>query len=130
MFISLQAIGDGGQGWGNAILYIFLSPIIRERLIGEWCGKCAEKLEDHLDGVGREEEEGNSVQFKAKGSSGSIRRVEKNGGKVKQDRDDSSESAPFLSGEKARGYNIRRYDDTTSATMTEGGFTGTDISNT
>lgn len=28
----LQAIGDGGQGWSNAILYIFLSPTIRRQL--------------------------------------------------------------------------------------------------
>ena len=28
----MQAIGDGGQGWSNAILYIFLSPTIRRQL--------------------------------------------------------------------------------------------------
>jgi len=28
----IQAIGGGGQGWANAILYIFLSPTIRYRL--------------------------------------------------------------------------------------------------
>ena len=28
-----QAIGDGGQGWGNAILYIFNSPKIRNLLL-------------------------------------------------------------------------------------------------
>ena len=27
-----QAIGDGGQGWGNAILFILFSKSIRERL--------------------------------------------------------------------------------------------------
>lgn len=27
-----QAIGDGGQGWSNALLYIFLSPTIRRQL--------------------------------------------------------------------------------------------------
>lgn len=25
-------MGDGGQGWGNALLYIFLSPVIRQEL--------------------------------------------------------------------------------------------------
>ena len=30
----MQAIGDGGQGWGNAILYIFASKIVRKRLFG------------------------------------------------------------------------------------------------
>lgn len=28
----IQAIGDGGQGWSNALLYIFLSPTIRRQL--------------------------------------------------------------------------------------------------
>ena len=29
-----QAIGDGGQGWGNVILYIFASEKLRKRLLG------------------------------------------------------------------------------------------------
>lgn len=32
--LSPQAVGDGGQGWGNALLYIFLSPKLRGRLFG------------------------------------------------------------------------------------------------
>ena len=28
-----QGIGDPGQGWGNAILYIFMSPVVRKQLI-------------------------------------------------------------------------------------------------
>ena len=28
-----QAIGDPGQGWGNAILYVFMSPVVRKQLI-------------------------------------------------------------------------------------------------
>ena len=39
-FLILQAIGDGAQGWGNAILYIFLSPTIRRRLIINPCNRC------------------------------------------------------------------------------------------
>lgn len=30
----MHAIGDGGQGWGNAILYIFASTKIRDRMFG------------------------------------------------------------------------------------------------
>ena len=30
--VSLQAVGDGGQGWSNALIYIFLSPTIRRQL--------------------------------------------------------------------------------------------------
>ena len=33
MCFSLQAIGDPGQGWGNAILYVFLSPVVRDKVL-------------------------------------------------------------------------------------------------
>lgn len=36
----MQAVGDGAQGWCNAILYILLSPTIRQRLILDPCNKC------------------------------------------------------------------------------------------
>lgn len=130
-----QAIGDGGQGWGNAILYIFLSPVIRERLIGEWCGKCVEKLEglDHLGVAGgrASNQQGNSVQFR--GSNGVKRKGERNnkpaavsrrGVGLPSSSSSSSETVPLLSGKKAQGYNIREYNTTTTATMTEG-ITGT-----
>lgn len=35
-----QAVGDGAQGWCNAILYVFLSPTIRHRLIFDPCNRC------------------------------------------------------------------------------------------
>lgn len=82
-----------------------------------------EKLEglDHV-GVARSEStrQENNVQFR---SSGSLKRK----AKPVPPREESSETAPFLPGKKASGYNIRKYDTTTTATMTEG-FTGTDIS--
>ncbi|KAL5491498.1 hypothetical protein EMCRGX_G016797 [Ephydatia muelleri] len=37
----LQAIGDGGQGWGNAILYIFNSPKIRNLLLKDLTTCCS-----------------------------------------------------------------------------------------
>ena len=37
--LSQQAIGDGGQGWGNVILYIFTSEKLRKRLFG-WMTVC------------------------------------------------------------------------------------------
>ena len=37
-----QAIGDGGQGWGNVILYIFASEKLRKRLFG-WMIVCVHK---------------------------------------------------------------------------------------
>ena len=106
-----QAIGDGGQGWGNAILYIFLSPIIRERLIQEWCGKCLEKY-DELD-PGKS----NNVQSDNTG-------INHTG--PPRSKDYSDETAPILPRSKAAGYSIRKYDNTTS--VTEGFATGTDIS--
>lgn len=32
-----QSVGDGGQGWGNVLLYIILSPKIRQRLLYDLC---------------------------------------------------------------------------------------------
>lgn len=40
----LQAIGDPGQGWGNALLYVFLSGTIRRRLFSEPFRKCCAKI--------------------------------------------------------------------------------------
>jgi G protein-coupled receptor 157 len=40
LFGYFQAVGDGAQGWCNAILYIFLSPTIRRRLIVDPCNQC------------------------------------------------------------------------------------------
>lgn len=105
----LQAIGDGGQGWGNAILYIFLSPVIRERLIGEWCGRLRSDKDDRLNGVNRNDtQRTNSVQIR-----GQIRGVERRG---------EEETTPMLGGTKAAGYDIRRYNTTT----TEGFLSGSD----
>ena len=42
-FFLLQSIGDGGQGWGNAILYILLAPRIRNRLCVHPCKKCCKE---------------------------------------------------------------------------------------
>ncbi|XP_064383924.1 G-protein coupled receptor 157-like isoform X2 [Halichondria panicea] len=39
----LQAIGAGGQGWTNAILYIFFSPKIRRRLLCCFFARCKEQ---------------------------------------------------------------------------------------
>ena len=33
----MQAAGDGGQGWGNALLYVFLSPTMRSMLFCDPC---------------------------------------------------------------------------------------------
>ena len=35
-----QTIGDGGQGWGNAVLYIFASSKIRKKVLCDLCKSC------------------------------------------------------------------------------------------
>lgn len=40
LILLYQAIGAGGQGWTNAILYIFFSPKIRQRLLCCFSTKC------------------------------------------------------------------------------------------
>ena len=44
MYFPLQAIGDPGQGWGNAILYIFMSPVMRERLFCKPCKRSIRRI--------------------------------------------------------------------------------------
>lgn len=39
-----QALGDGGQGWSNALLYVFFSPTIRSWLIDSYLCVCWTKL--------------------------------------------------------------------------------------
>ena len=36
-----QAIGDGGQGWGNVILFVLASDKIRARLFGGMMNYCS-----------------------------------------------------------------------------------------
>ena len=42
-----QAIGDPGQGWGNAILYVFMSPVVRKQLITNPLRKLIRKTGSH-----------------------------------------------------------------------------------
>ena len=78
----------------------------------EWCGKCADKAEDHLNHLGPNSGQQNNVQFRTGPSAKCL----------PQDKSyESSETAPILpsgGGNRATGYNIRRY-ETTSAFATE-----------
>lgn len=58
MYQCIQAIGDPGQGWGNAILYIFMSDPIRTRMISKPLRKCCLKIGRQLVKLGPEESEG------------------------------------------------------------------------
>ena len=52
----MQAIGDGGQGWGNALLYIFLSPVIRHELFCFSFFKCVNYVGKKMRAVGEKME--------------------------------------------------------------------------
>ena len=47
----MQAVGDGAQGWCNAILYVFLSPTIRKRLILNPCNSFIDKAVEKARGL-------------------------------------------------------------------------------
>ena len=62
-----QAIGDPGQGWGNAILYVFMSPVVRKQLITNPLRKLIRKTGRVMMAVGGdssndEREEGSNVE--------------------------------------------------------------------
>ena len=63
-----QAIGDPGQGWGNAILYVFMSPAVRNQLIIMPLRKLIRKTGKALlavggdSSIGEDEEEDSNVQ--------------------------------------------------------------------
>lgn len=100
MFI--QAIGDGGQGWGNAILYIVLSPTIRKRLFGSVCGVCIDAVEARLGGV-LETDTGEYT---------SSRPINRRPQQVNVNRKESS--TPLIPPQPATGYNVRKYDSTST----------------
>ena len=81
---SLQAIGDGGQGWGNAILYVFLSPTIRQKLFTDPCEKCLGAAENRIALLLETETETNDSEARG-----------------------STRSSPATA--KASGYKIKRY---------------------
>ena len=81
---SLQAIGDGGQGWGNAILYVFLSPTMRQKLFTDPCEKCLGAAENRVALLLETETETNDSEARG-----------------------SNRSSPAAT--KASGYKIKKY---------------------
>ena len=49
----IQAIGDGGQGWGNALLYVFLSPTIRTQVLWDPCSRLFTLMTDKYSNIMR-----------------------------------------------------------------------------
>ncbi len=101
----MQAIGDGGQGWGNAVLYVLLSPTVRTRLYNSLCGRCLHALEDRL---GCDPETDTTTSPKP------VNRRVRNVNVNKQD----GSTSPLLPHCPATGYNIRKYNSTSSSEQT------------
>ena len=97
----MQAVGDGGQGWGNAVLYIFLSPVIRSRLFIEPLEDCYDAVKEKFQGLHVRD-----VYHKTSLNSAERRKT------------DSSQLAMAT---EARGYKIQEYND---AVMTSVSGTG------
>ena len=110
-----QAIGDGGQGWGNAILYVFLSPTIRERLCNALCGSCMDALEGRLGLLLDSETAGSrNVQEKVT-EDGSTKRIIT----LANNRESPLATTPLISTAPATGYGVREYNTTTSGTHSD-----------
>ncbi len=115
-----QAIGDGGQGWGNALLYIFLSPSIRKRLFGEPFNKCLLATEEKLQGLLETETlTTKSVQVSNKAPSEKVSMLV------------SSEGEDLNSitggGHPAVGYGVRSYGRDSTTTATTGASNATNL---
>ena len=75
-YVVLQAVGDPGQGWGNAILFIFLSPNVRHRLFRGCCQIKTKLSASHLTSPVSDADEGDfatSYQLNPTSSSSSSR---------------------------------------------------------
>ena len=106
-----QAIGDSGQGWGNAILYVFVSSTIRKKLFDTCCGVC-------LDAIEERQQDHTNTQTRTRTDRMSFKN--NNGKQINVHEAASSESEPLLASSPAVGYNIKRYDTTTTCTVTDG----------
>ena len=98
----MQAIGDGGQGWCNAILYIFFSATTRQKLFRHPLKKCLSATECKLQKLLETETESHP-QF------GDLRRSEDIQSVEPSNINDTTPSrSPFA--QSANGYIIRKYE--------------------
>ena len=95
--LCVQAVGDGGQGWGNAILYIFFSPVMRSRLFKEPFEDCYDTIKDKL----YTRDDYNSLVH-----SGEIH---------------NTTSSPLVVATEAKGYKIQEYNDMNITSASTGG---------
>ena len=108
----MQAVGDGAQGWCNAILYVFLSPTIRRRLFEQPLGKCftfvGDKIAEFLESATTTPPFPNSLTSQPELESAKSVEIENNAAAKTSSQ---TESIPIR---KAVGYKITRYTTTTT----------------
>ncbi len=109
MHVHMQAIGDSGQGWCNAILYIILSPMMRRKLCGEPCENCLQATERRLQKF----IESNASDRPHLEEEAVISEINT----YPSAQDDIAESARNNRGVNATGYKIQKYDSTSSLTV-------------
>ena len=114
-----QAIGDGGQGWCNAILYIFFSPTIRRKLFGAPCESCLQTAERKLLKL---------LESNASQNDNIVQRAvisEINTDRQSVEFDGQGQVDPALNpGVDASGYKIQKYSESHSATGTQSSVAG------
>ena len=101
----MQAIGDGGQGWCNALLYVFFSPTIRRRMFVKPCEQCLRKVGDQLQELIETDVESNVSKRSAETRSLNLAEDTHNTAE--------SERTPLAS---AVGYAVTNYTSTTTET--------------
>lgn len=97
----MQAVGDGGQGWGNAVLYIFLSPVIRSRLFKDPFEDCYETIQEKIQGFRQRDNHQQSSLYSAEQR--------------------KTNSSPLAVATEAMGYKIQEYNDAYSTSISTGG---------
>ena len=112
----MQAIGDGGQGWGNAILYVFLSPTIREKLCNALCGNCMNALEGRLGVLLDSETAASQGNGRNQPAENGTRKI----GAIAKGAISPSDVTPLIQATPATGYGVKEYMyDTTTTTGTQ-----------
>lgn len=97
----MQAVGDGGQGWGNAVLYVFLSPVIRSRLFIEPFQDCYEAIHEKIRGFPERDNYHQTSLY--------------------SEEQRKTTSSPLVVATEAMGYKIQEYNDAYLTSVSTGG---------
>ena len=99
---------------------------MRARLVGEWCGTCVEKLDDHLNGVAGRPTDPHSTNNPDGAASrlvnGLVASKKKSGSQERLINERGDKGSPHNN--QATGYGIVKYYETTYTSGSEGVGTG------